>query len=99
MVVLSSARGILRFSKHKEFLCSKEWLPERGVVRWHVPTSFDSLKQSVPKLSRTHFLLRIAAASLLAFLMALAGPIEKIRAQSPQSNQNPSENLKQLSLE
>jgi len=99
MVVLSSARGILRFSKHKEFLCSKEWLPERGVVRWHVPTSFGSLKQSVPKLSRTHFLLRIAAANLLAFLMALAGPIEKIRAQSPQSNQNPPENLKQLSLE
>jgi iron complex outermembrane recepter protein len=42
---------------------------------------------------------RIAAAAAMAFLMSLLGPVQQLRAQSAGGNQNPPENLKQLSLE
>ena len=49
--------------------------------------------------ARTSLFRRIVAANAIAFLMSLVGPVHQICAQATQSNQNPPENLKQLSLE
>ncbi|HWW18597.1 MAG TPA: TonB-dependent receptor plug domain-containing protein, partial [Candidatus Saccharimonadales bacterium] len=49
--------------------------------------------------SRTSLFRRIVAANTIAFLMSLVGPVQQICAQATQSNHNPPENLKQLSLE
>jgi iron complex outermembrane receptor protein len=55
--------------------------------------------QTLPRLVWSSHVRRIVNASLLAFLLSLVGPAEVIWAQSAQSDQTPTVNLKQLSLE
>src|ERR1700740_2146179 len=61
--------------------------------------SLCGLGRWVSNFSRKCLLRRIVAAGVVALLMSLAGPARKVRAQATESDQNPSANLKQLSLE
>ena len=99
MLLLSNARGIPRFRKREQFSYLKRWLWTPGVVRRLVLASLSGLRQSASKFSRTSLLRRIVAANAISLLISLVGPAQQGWAQAAQSNQNPPENLKQLSLE
>ena len=99
MLLLSNARGIPRFRKREQFSYLKTWLWTPGVVRRLVLASLSGLRQSASKFSRTSLLRRIVAANAITLLISLVGPAQQGWAQAAQSNQNPPENLKQLSLE
>src|SRR5258708_5612102 len=99
MLLLSNARGIPRFRKREQFSYLKRWLWTPGVVRRLVLASVSGLRQSASKFSRTSLLRRIVAANAITLLISLVGPAQQGWAQAAQSNQNPPENLKQLSLE
>src|SRR6267143_3159620 len=99
MFLLSHARGVLCSREHKLSLYLQKWLWTHGVVRQLVQANLRGLRQSASKFSRTSLLRRIIAANAVAFLIALVGPVQKNWAQATQSNQNPPENLKQVSLE
>src|SRR5467141_2555911 len=99
MLLLSNARGIPRFRKREQFSYLKRWLWTPGVARRLVLASLSGLRQSASKFSRTSLLRRIVAANAITLLISLVGPAQQGWAQAAQSNQNPPENLKQLSLE
>src|SRR5258708_24806472 len=99
MLLLSNARGIPRFRKREQFSYLKRWLWTPGVVRRLVLASVSGLRQSASKFSRTSLLRRIVAANAITLLISLVGPAQQGWAQAAQSNQNPPESLKQLSLE
>ncbi len=68
-------------------------------VRCYLLACCRCLRQSGSRFFRASLLRRIMGATAIALLMSLIGPVQKDWAQATQSNQNPPENLKQVSLE